>query len=238
MKKSTLFNKIAIDIIGVLFLIFAFMNNPYRFSNKVILLKLTHSIVSFSLIFMLIIMMVLIMYSKILTILNLDDIFSMSIPFFVILVFSLTILIIIYIHTDIGTAGICINSDTKSTKNIDCEQIEDINNCEKSKVCKWTTNFNSPPIYMLDSKYRIIIHLVSLLITLFNLYIFVNYFNKNNNINFSILNKILTSDTKQNKAQPLIIGFFVINIILHFIIIFQQLLFHPCKIDLPNSWDF
>lgn len=236
MEKQNFFRKILLDIVGILFLLFAFMNNPFRFSNKQLLLKLTHSIASFSLIFMLIIMMVLIMYSKILTILNLDDIFSISIPFFVILVFSLTILIIIYIHTDISTAGICmkLNSDQK----FDCNQIEDINNCEQSQKCKWTTNFNSPPVYMLDRKYRIIIHLVSLLITLFNLYIFVNYFNKNNDINFSILNKMLTSDTKQNKAQPLIIGFFVINILLHFIIIFQQLLFHPCKIDLPNSWDF
>ena len=91
---------------------------------------------------------------------------------------------------------------------------------------------------MLDGTYRIIIHLASLIITLINLYMFISYFNKNNDVNFSFLNKMLTSDTKQNKAKPLIVSFFVVNILLHIVIIFQQLLFHPCKIDLPKSWDF
>ena len=234
--EKNLFQGIALDIFGILFLIFAFMNNPFRFSNKPIVYRLTHSIATFSLIFMLIIMFVLIMYSKILTILKLNDMVSLSVPFFIILVFSLTILIIIYIHTDISTGGICIKKDNETDYN--CSSIENSDDCKKEEVCKWQTKFSSPPTYMLDRKYRIIIHMVSLLITLINLYMFVGYFNKNNDINFSFLNKMLTSDTKQNKAKPLIISFFVVNIFLHILIIFQQLLFHPCKIDLPNSWDF
>lgn len=234
--EKNLFQGIALDIFGILFLIFAFMNNPFRFSNKPIMSRLTHSIATFTLIFMLIIMFVLIMYSKILTILKLNDMVSLSVPFFIILVFSLTILIIIYIHTDIRTAGICIKNDNDT--NYNCSNIENSDDCNKEAVCKWQTKFSSPPTYMLDRKYRIIIHMVSLLITLINLYMFVGYFNKNNDINFSFLNKMLTSDTKQNKAKPLIVSFFVINIFLHILIIFQQLLFHPCKIDLPNSWDF
>lgn len=234
--ENNLFKGIALDIFGILFLIFAFMNNPFRFSDKPILSKLTHSIASFTLVFMLIIMFVLIMYSKILTILKLNDMVSLSVPFFIILVFSLTILIIIYIHTDIRTAGICIKNDNDT--NYNCSNIENSDDCNKEAVCKWQTKFSSPPTYMLDRKYRIIIHMVSLLITLINLYMFVGYFNKNNDINFSFLNKMLTSDTKQNKAKPLIVSFFVINIFLHILIICQQLLFHPCKIDLPNSWDF
>lgn len=234
--EKNLFQGIALDIFGILFLIFAFMNNPFRFSNKPIMSRLTHSIATFTLIFMLIIMFVLIMYSKILTILKLNDMVSLSVPFFIILVFSLTILIIIYIHTDIRTVGICIKNDTNTDYN--CSNIENSDDCNREEVCKWQTKFSSPPTYMLDRKYRIIIHMVSLLITLINLYMFVGYFNKNNDINFSFLNKMLTSDTKQNKAKPLIVSFFVINIFLHILIIFQQLLFHPCKIDLPNSWDF
>jgi hypothetical protein len=234
--EKNLFKGIAPDIFGILFLIFAFMNNPFRFSDKPIVSKLTHSIASFTLVFMLIIMFVLIMYSKILTILKLNDMVSLSVPFFIILVFSLTILIIIYIHTDVSTAGICIKKEEET--NYNCSKMETADECGKKEVCKWEKKFSAPPIYMLDGTYRIIIHLASLIITLINLYIFVGYFNKNNDVNFSFLNKMLTSDTKKNKAKPLIVSFFVVNILLHIIIIFQQLLFHPCKIDLPNTWNF
>ena len=193
------------DIFAVIFLIFAFMNNPFRFSDKPIVSKLTHSIFTFSVVFTIIIVFVLIMYTKILTILNLNDIVSLSIPFFIVLVLSLTILIIIYIHT------------------------EKYNNSEK---------YSSPPTYMLNRKYRILLHTTSLLFTFINLYIFSSYFTKNNDVNFSFLNKMLTSNLKINKAKPLIVSFFVINILLHIIIILQQIIYKPCQINLPNSWNF
>lgn len=194
-----------IDIILILFLIFSLMNNPVRYSNKEFYFKLTHNKATFSYYFIVVLLAVIIIYCKLLTFLDLSDTFSLSVPFFIILIFAITIIIIIYIKT---------------------ERYDDPN------------TFSSPPKYMLSKKIRLVIHLSCLLLTCINLYLFMRYFSKGNDVNLSKLNYMLTNDIKKKKANHLILGLFLALILFQIIVIIQQYNFKPCKLNLPESWNF
>ena len=239
MKKnlSNYLTSILPDILLLIVLIISFYNNPYRFSNEKNFLKVTHHKTTYLIYFILIIIHVIVVYLKSFTFLNHTEFFAINLPFLFILIpftgfmacMLITNKVFIYkMDRDTETKQMDKNKMFKSKKTeIDTKQINTNN------------EFTAPPYYFLSKRIRLLISYIHLIIVLVTLGYFVNYISRSKKIQKSPLQELLGIITVNKKASKnLIYSVFIVLIFLIMIIIYQQHTYYPCRLGLPESWNY
>jgi len=225
-EMKNYFTTILLEVVLLCIVIFAIANNLSRFSNTKTMLNITnkqsvflYGIVSiFSILFLI--------YCKQLTILNMSSIKTNLLPFFFIFIPFITALIVLYYNTDTF-----IKQYEIGYENIDTDATFVVNTVDGGD-----SKFSPRPRGLLPKAGRIITQMIILGIIVFNLTIFVRYFNANDGR--TILDKVISNNENARFASKIIFLFFIILIVSNVLAIYQQYDYAPCKIGLPMSWNF
>lgn len=219
------FSNILLELVLLSLVIFGIFNNISRFSNTNTKLKITNKQIVFLYGTLSIFSILILLYCKQLTILNMSSIKTNLLPIFLVFIPFITALVVLYINTQ--------NFIQKNE--IGYENVDDTTYVVNT-LNKGDFKFTPPPRGLLPKNGRIIIQLLILGLIVFNLILFIKYFNKNEGI--TILDRVISTNEKTRSSKKLILLVFIILILSTIFITYQQYIYAPCKIGLPLTWDF
>ena len=220
------FTNILLEVVLLSLVIFAIANNLSRFSNKKTIIGITNKQSVFLYGVVSIFTILILLYCKQLTILNISNIKTNLLPVFFIFIPFITALIVLYYNTDSF-----IKKNEIGYENVDTDTTFVVNTVDNAEY-----KFSPPPKGLLPKNGRIIIQVLILGLIIFNLTVFIRYFNKNDAR--TILDKVISSNENAHLANKVIFLFFIILIVSNISVIYQQYGYAPCKIGLPISWNF
>jgi len=220
------FTNILLEVVLLSLVIFAIANNLSRFSNKKTIIGITNKQSVFLYGVVSIFTILILLYCKQLTILNISNIKTNLLPVFFIFIPFITALIVLYYNTDSF-----IKKNEIGYENVDTDTTFVVNTVDNADY-----KFSPPPKGLLPKNGRIIIQVLILGLIIFNLTVFIRYFNKNDAR--TILDKVISSNENAHLANKVIFLFFIILIVSNISVIYQQYGYAPCKIGLPISWNF
>ena len=225
------------DFILLVVLIISFYNNPYRFSLEKNFFKLSHYKTTYLIYFILIIIHVLIVYLKSFTFLNHTEFFSINLPFLLILIPFIGFMACMFVTNKVFIYKMKKGkeADTMSENQMFRKRKTDID----ANEINTNNEFSSPPYYFLSKRIRLIISYIHLVLVLATLGYFINYITRSRKIQKSPLQGLLSNITDNKKASTnLIYTVFLILIFFIMLIIYQQHTYYPCRLGLPESWNF
>ena len=220
------FKNIAIEIIILILIIYTCIFNINRFSIKTVFLNITNKQIVFIANAICLLCIIMIIYCKHFTFLNISDIKTNLMPIFFIFVPFITLLIVIYLNT---------NKYIKDHE-IGYEDINDNRVINKFSVTENLLNFSPPPKTIPPKIVRIIVQTVLLLIIMYEFKIFRTFFKLNESR--TILDTMLSSNAKTRFSRLFIYILLVTMTLLNSLMIYQHYNYSHCKLGLPHAWDF
>ena len=219
-------SNILLEVALLSLVIFSIANNLSRFSNTKTMVSITNKQSVFLYGILSIFSILILLYCKQLTILNMSSIKTNLLPIFFVFIPFITALIVLYYNTDSF-----IRKNEIGYENVDQDSTFVVNTVNNNDY-----KFSPPPKGLLPKTGRIIIQVCILGLIIFNLTLFIRYFNKNDGR--TILDKVISSNENARLANKVVFLFFIILIVSNISVIYQQYDYAPCKIGLPLSWNF
>jgi hypothetical protein len=223
-EMKNYFSNILLEAIMLSLVIFAIANNLSRFSNKKTMIGITNKQSVFLYGIVSIFSILILIYCKQLTILNMSSIKTNLFPIFFVFIPFITALIILYYNTDTF-----IKKNEIGYENIDTDTTFVVNTVDNADY-----KFSPPPKGLLPKNGRLIIQIIIIGLIAYNLSVFLRFFNKNDSR--TILDKVLSSNENAHLANKFIFLFFIILLVSNISVLYQQYEYAPCKIGLPMSW--
>jgi hypothetical protein len=220
------FKNISVEIIILILIIYTCIININRFSIKTVFLNITNKQIVFLANSICLLCVLMIIYCKHFTLLNLSDIKTNLMPIFFIFVPFITFLIVIYLNT---------NKYIKEHE-IGYEDINDDRVINKFSASDNLLKFSPPPKMIPPKIIRIVVQVLLLLIILYEFKIFRKFFKLNESR--TILDKILSGNEKTRFSRLFIYILLVTMTIINILILYQQYDYSHCKLGLPQSWNF
>lgn len=225
-EMKNYFSNILLEVALLSLVIFSIGNNLSRFSNTKTMVSITNKQSVFLYGILSIFSILILLYCKQLTILNMSSIKTNLLPIFFVFIPFITALIVLYYNTDSF-----IRKNEIGYENVEQDSTFVVNTVENAEY-----KFSPPPKGLLPKTGRIIIQVCILGLIIFNLTLFIRYFNKNDGR--TILDKVISSNENARLANKVVFLFFIILIVSNISVIYQQYDYAPCKIGLPVSWNF
>lgn len=225
-EMKNYFTNILLEVVLLSLVIFSLINNLSRFSNTKTIISITNKQSVFLYGIISIFAILILLYCKQLTILNMSSIKTNLLPIFFVFIPFITALVVLYYNTDSF-----IRKNEIGYENVDKDSTFVVNTVGNAEY-----NFSPPPKGLLPKNGRIIIQAFILGLIIFNLTVFIQYFNKNDGR--TILDKVISSNENARLSNKVVFFVFVILIVSNISIIYQQYDYTPCKIGLPVSWNF
>jgi hypothetical protein len=227
-QTTNYLRNISVEILILLFIVYSLLINISKFSTFKTPLQLTNKQCVFLYGTLSIFSVILLIYCKHLTILNISDIKSNLIPVFLIFIPFIAALIIIYLTTNTYIQKYEIGYEVIN---------EDDNTLVVNDFATTVNNFKYiPPPKIIPSKNaRVIIHIIIFGLIIYQLVMYKKYFNINQSR--TILDKVLSSNENSRQGKTFIYSLILLLIVLNMLVIYQNYSYASCKLGLPNSWD-
>jgi hypothetical protein len=227
-QATNYLRNISVEILILLFIVYSLLINISKFSTIKTPLQLTNKQCVFLYGTLSIFSVILLIYCKHLTILNISDIKSNLIPVFLIFIPFIAALIIIYLTTNSYIQKYEIGYEVIN---------EDANTLVVDDFTTTVNNFKYiPPPKIIPSKNaRVIIHIIIFGLIIYQFVMYKKYFDINQSS--TVLDKVLSSNENSRLGKTFIYSLILLLIVLNILVIYQNYSYASCKLGLPNSWD-
>ena len=210
-NMSSYINNIGLDITILLFVIYYIYNNLDRFSVTKTIFNIEKRRIILIYAILMGVVSILLIYCKSLTVLNNNSIISKVAPVLFLLLPYFTAILIIFMDSN------------KKIKNDSLTQDMD------------ALPFSYPPRFVLPKSLTLLLGLIILYFIIANLFIFIDFLIRTDRK--TLLNSVLTRHPHRKPSSKIIYFLFVVMVIAHCYILFQNARFTPCNSNLPQSWN-